>query len=741
MKNLLKPVMLMAAVLMVYDVCSHKSAAAEELPDHSYVDFSSDRSTWFFRTDGGNRQVAFFDFFSPLDPTVKVKAYDPLTMYELDHAYEIREDGSLMIQLEELKKLYDPYFDYEVTDDMLHIRHTVYDKLVTDRHGQRAPTIEYTKKVWDVTFDLTGNGAKDAGVYDYEEYLPVEGGRNKPEINPVDLNAEESEEQHPFTFSKGGVEVKDGDYYVPLAEMMEVMGKVSFEEEGYLAIQAEGMPDVTESVNRSDQEVKIDDLVVPKPSNTWHGGALEEVDPDYTWADYMDDVADGKRQTGWLWKSFYMPSGNDFKDENGEKVKLDADRIVPFSLYVPQDYDAEKTRLTYMLHGGTGNEHTPTSRLIKNDIPVETYAEDYNYILLSPNGWTQNPLWRQGQALQSFERSFDYTLNQFPVDPDHLFITGNSLGGRGTLELATRFPDRFQAMAPTAPKITDRAPGGGTMVNIEGNDYDLRAVKDLPALVVQGTADTTTSFKVQIGNGEAPGSIVSSVIPKLENATYVTVEQGGHSYSYAAVLEMIFQFFEEQISVNQETEAFETLNLYKNSEQARIDQEIYDLEVPTETTDETTMVAAGDLEEMYGTDLKVYPVHLYDSDPDQPADYWTLLHNGQSLNFTVGETAYRLNMERYQEDAKVTRSGAPSDEDKLETAPHFTTAPYEKDGEIYVPAKEVLSAFELEVSVTEQSVWQKNRTAFLASGSGLFLAILGLGGYFVRRKRKRHAEE
>ncbi|MYL29658.1 alpha/beta fold hydrolase [Halobacillus halophilus] len=728
MKHLMKHMLVTMVLFGLADLAVHTKTQAEELPEHSYVDFSSDRSTWFFRTDGGDRSMAFFDFFSPFDPTVKVEGYDPLTSYELEHRYYFGEDDALMVHIEDMKKMYDPYFDYTMEEDTLRIRHTAFDKLLTSGIGERSTTIQYTKKVWDLSIDLS----EVEGTYDYREFQPVEGGRNKGAVTPDELNEEAGFTGKSFTLSSGSIEQKEGGVYVPLASLMEWMGKTSFEEQGYLTVQSEGLADVTTSVDRPD--VEVSDIVVPKPSNIWQGGE----DETYTWADYMKDVEDGERQTGWLWQSFHVASDASFKDEDGDPVHVKADRIVPFSLYVPSTYDPEKTRLTFMLHGGTGNEHTPTYRLMKEGIPVETYAEEYNYILLSPNGWTQNPIWREKQALYSVERSLAEALQQFPVPDDHLFITGNSLGGRGTLEIAARFPDRFQAMAATAPKITDRAPEGGTMVNIEGTDYDLSAVKDLPALIVQGTADTTTSFKVQIGSGESPGSIVSSVMPKLENARYMTVENGDHSYSYAAVLEPIFDFFEDQLT-EENAEAADTAVLYKESARAAANGEQVKLDQNTEVVNGTMMVALSSVKELYKASADVYPIHLYDSDSEQPADYWTLVVNNQTMNITPGEEAYRLNMERYKEDAKVTRSGAPSDEDQLDASPVFTEAPYEKNGELYVPAEEVLTALGLDVTIREENVWQKYR-AFWGSGAAVIVFAL-IGGWVIFRKRSASKSE
>ncbi len=44
----------------------------------------------------------------------------------------------------------------------------------------------------------------------------------------------------------------------------------------------------------------------------------------------------------------------------------------------------------------------------------------------------------------------DQTMNQFPVDPDRVCLSGVSIGGGVCFELAMRYPDRFAAIAPLA---------------------------------------------------------------------------------------------------------------------------------------------------------------------------------------------------------------------------------------------------------------------------------------------------
>ena len=673
---------------------------------YKYIDFSSDRSTWFFRIRGGENNVAFFDFFSPFDPTVKPGVYDPLVMCRLGSPYHMSKSGSLMINLEDLKKLYAPYFDFKVNEKNLWLNHTAYDKLVVSGFGKRATVIEYTRKDWELTIDISDNSLKNTGVLAYSQFMPAFGGRNQPPIKDTPVNIGKSIKAKSFTFGNSAVERIGGNWYVPLEEVMALMGKKVFKKKGYLHVQSKNMADVTVDAKRTD--VSSPKVVVPDAANSWRGQDADEFKPGYTWADYMNDVADGKRKSGWLWRGFYIPSGNHFLDADGNRLALEANRIVPYNMYVPPGYDKTKTRMLFVLHGGTGNENTQTYRILRRNIPIDEYARRYNYILVSPNGWTQNPMWRENQAFYSFKKAAKAAMTEFPVDPGKVFITGNSMGGKGAMEVAMRLPDMFRAMAPTAVKILNRnRQTGKVWVNIEGTRYDLRDIKDIPALFVQGTADSVTSYKTQIGNKQAPGAMVKAIMPKLNNATYVAVEQGSHTYAFGSVLEIIFDFFEKSISSDDDNAGFKKISLKGNSAKVFLDGREYELSSPTMVRENTIMISLDGLKQMYGDDFKVYAVNSYNRSPDKAVNYLTIVCNHKTINFAPGQSVYRVNMKRYREDinivSKKKRSGEkPSKKenpDSLDRAPRFSTAPFTAIGEIFVPALETIAALGNEAAV------------------------------------------
>jgi dipeptidyl aminopeptidase/acylaminoacyl peptidase len=72
---------------------------------------------------------------------------------------------------------------------------------------------------------------------------------------------------------------------------------------------------------------------------------------------------------------------------------------------------------------------------------------------------------------------------EFKVDPKRIYLTGHSMGGAGTLFLASKYADIWAAAAPVAP--------AAFMMEPTRADY-LKPIQKagLPLILVQGDADT-----------------------------------------------------------------------------------------------------------------------------------------------------------------------------------------------------------------------------------------------------------
>lgn len=62
-----------------------------------YQDFSSERSTWFFKIDKEGKNTIFSDFYPPFDPSVKVENFSPIMEYNLDSNYYFNNQNNLRL--------------------------------------------------------------------------------------------------------------------------------------------------------------------------------------------------------------------------------------------------------------------------------------------------------------------------------------------------------------------------------------------------------------------------------------------------------------------------------------------------------------------------------------------------------------------------------------------------------------------------------------------------------------------
>ncbi len=123
-------------------------------------------------------------------------------------------------------------------------------------------------------------------------------------------------------------------------------------------------------------------------------------------------------------------------------------RPQPFLLHVPKPHlgqpDAEvRYPLVVVLHGYNS---TPQRALRAFLDQKGTLRPRVNGFVLAPAAHGNSFYRGAGEA--SVLSALDFTLAQFPVDPDRVAITGASMGGTGAAEIALHHVDRFSAAAP-----------------------------------------------------------------------------------------------------------------------------------------------------------------------------------------------------------------------------------------------------------------------------------------------------
>ena len=122
---------------------------------------------------------------------------------------------------------------------------------------------------------------------------------------------------------------------------------------------------------------------------------------------------------------------------------------IQYLLFLPQGYDQSRERwpLILYLHGGSlrGDDISQ----MKNLGVAEKVAADpkFPFIVVSPQ-CHKGEIWTDVDALGAV---LDEVARSHRVDPDRVYVTGHSMGGRGALYAAYKMPDRFAAVVSLAP--------------------------------------------------------------------------------------------------------------------------------------------------------------------------------------------------------------------------------------------------------------------------------------------------
>lgn len=149
-----------------------------------------------------------------------------------------------------------------------------------------------------------------------------------------------------------------------------------------------------------------------------------------------------------------------------------------YLIYLPKDYVQDKEKkwpLILFLHGA-GERGTDVNRVkIHGPAKLIDKGKDFPFIIVAPqcppNTWWDTP---------SLIALLDDIQKQHRVDADRVYLTGLSMGGFGTWELAMRYPERFAAIAPIC--------GGG-------NPLRINTLRDMPIWVFHGDADPVVALQ------------------------------------------------------------------------------------------------------------------------------------------------------------------------------------------------------------------------------------------------------
>jgi predicted peptidase len=145
----------------------------------------------------------------------------------------------------------------------------------------------------------------------------------------------------------------------------------------------------------------------------------------------------------------------------------------PYLTYLPKDYttSGKKYPLVIYLHGSSGRGTNLASVKVSGLPRMAEEGQRFDFILIAPQ-CPAGKIWSSedwaGPLLKELK-------TKYRVDNSKIYLTGVSMGGGGTFDVAKKYPDVFAALAPLCAWASDT--------------YQICKLKNIPVWTFHGTED------------------------------------------------------------------------------------------------------------------------------------------------------------------------------------------------------------------------------------------------------------
>jgi predicted peptidase len=192
--------------------------------------------------------------------------------------------------------------------------------------------------------------------------------------------------------------------------------------------------------------------------------------------------------------------------DGGKKEK----KKYEYLLYTPKDYkqSGKKYPLVIYLHGSS-QKGDDLNKLKAYGLPqMVANGEDFDFIIASPQCPSNASLW---SSENWFETLYEELRSKFRIDTDRVYLTGISMGGGGTFEVAKENPDTFAALVP--------------LCAWQSSVKDICKLKNIPIWTLHGAADDI----VPISQTEEK---TEKLVACGGNIKFTSLENEGHSIQW-----------------------------------------------------------------------------------------------------------------------------------------------------------------------------------------------------------------
>ena len=208
-----------------------------------------------------------------------------------------------------------------------------------------------------------------------------------------------------------------------------------------------------------------------------------------------------------------------------QSLKLASGKSIPYLLYLPKNFGKNTTQkwpVILFLHG-RGESRGPLSIVAKWGPPrMAARGDDLPYIIISPQ-CPNEQRWTSPEQVTGVLDLLAHISKNFAVDKQRIYLTGLSMGGYGSWNLAAKHGELFAAVAPICGA---------------GNPDDAGTLKAIPIWAFHGTEDRAVPYKHSV---EMVKAIQKAGGTKIR---FTTLQHIGHnSWSAAYATPELFDWF------------------------------------------------------------------------------------------------------------------------------------------------------------------------------------------------------
>ena len=208
-------------------------------------------------------------------------------------------------------------------------------------------------------------------------------------------------------------------------------------------------------------------------------------------------------------------------------IKQSEFQSLEYSIYLPDDYKLKNYPLVLFLHGA-GERGSDLSYVENHGIPkLVKNGRKFPFIILAPQCPSQH-WWSDPLPLDFLLLLVSEIVKKYQINEHHVFCTGLSMGGYGTLALSIKNPELFSAIVPVC---------GGVDIK---NYFELNSLKNLPIWLIHGDKDDV----IPLSNSK---NIYEVLKPVNKNIKLTVYEDIGHNswdraYNNSQLYEWILSF-------------------------------------------------------------------------------------------------------------------------------------------------------------------------------------------------------